>query len=70
MTALVKGFSPLFEQTWFTFTKGCLFEIDTVSLEKMFKCRQFFLLFRHYVPLEKDVFPQLNNFELPSPKGA
>ena len=73
MSALAKGFSPLFEQTWFTFTQGCfvqsLFEIGTVSLEKSFKCH-FILLFCQYLPLEMDVFLQLNNFELPSPEDV
>ena len=53
---LGKGYGPLFEQTWIPFTQGCfvrsLVEIGPVVLEKKILK---FLLFRYYLPLEKDM---------------
>ena len=51
---------PSFEQTWFLFNQRCfvlsLVEIGTVVLEKIFKnFVSVYLLFRTYLPLEKDV---------------
>ena len=55
---------PIFEQTWIHFTHGFFvlsqIQIGTLFLEKRFlKVVNIFLLFRNYVPLEKDVDLQL-----------
>lgn len=55
---------PIFKQTWIHFTHGFFvlsqIQIGTLFLEKRFlKVVNIFLLFRNYVPLEKDVVLQL-----------
>ena len=58
---LGKGSGPLFEKKWIPFTQGCfvpkLVEIGPVVLDNVFS------LFRNYLPWEKGMTLNLNNFE-------
>ena len=71
----LKGYCSSFDQTWIPFTQGCfvpsLIEIVPVILEKkIFKFRQFILLFRSHLPLKKGIALHLNKHEYSSPKDA
>ena len=71
----LKGYCSSFDQTWIPFTQGCfvpsLIEIGPVILEKkIFKFRQFILLFRSHLPLKKGIALHLNKHEYSSPKDA
>ena len=72
---LGKGRGPSFEQSWIPFTQGffvfSLVEIGSMVLEKkIFEFRQYILLFRTYLPLEKGGTLHLNKLESPSPRDT
>ena len=66
---------PLFVKIWIPSTQGCfvpnLVEIGPVVLKRgFFNIFNIILLFRFYLPFEKDVAYHLNKFESPPSKGA
>ena len=75
LSPLRNGRDHLFEQVWMSFTKGwfllCLFEINTVVLEKtMFDFVNVLLLFHFYIPLEIDGTIDLKKFKSLWPKAV